>query len=71
LAGSVSPAISASSMSQPLAPGTSLATPASLMLASSNTFRTRLAAAVRSPISCVRWRVRSRSSRIGPGGTNA
>ena len=68
-AGSVSPAISASSMSRPETPSTSVATPASLMLASSSTFWMRLAAADRSWINCVRCRVRSRNSRIGCGGT--
>ena len=56
-------------MSRPETPSTSVATPASLMLASSSTFWMRLTAADRSWINCVRCRVRSRSSRIGCGGT--
>ena len=55
--------------SLPRPPSTSVATPASLILASSSTFWMRLAAADRSWINCVRSRVRSLNSRIGWGGT--
>jgi hypothetical protein len=54
-------------MARPETPSTSVATPASLTLASSSTFWMRLTAAVRSWINCVRCRVKSRSSRIGGG----
>ena len=63
------PAIMAWSMSRPETPRTSLATRPSLMLASSSTFWMRLATAAFSRINWLRCRVRSRSSRIGCGGT--
>ena len=48
----------------------SLATKVSLMPASSSTFSMRWTSRVRSRVRIVRARVRSRSSRIGSGGTN-
>src|SRR5512135_1728645 len=55
-------------MARPETPRTSVATEASLMLASSSTFGIRLATAAFSATSWLLCRVKSRSSRIGLGG---
>ncbi len=68
VSGSSQPATIAPSMARPETPSTSLATLASLMLASSSTLWMRLTTAARSRISSVRCRVKSRSARIGGGG---
>jgi hypothetical protein len=56
-------------MSRPEAPKTSLTTLANLMLAVSSTFSRRLRSADRLSTSLRRYRVKSRSSRMGLGGT--
>jgi hypothetical protein len=65
----VVPLTSASSIARPETPKVSLATHASLIPASSRTLCSRCASRVRSWTSALRYRVRSRSSRIGLGGT--
>src|SRR6266851_1159489 len=67
--GSVVPCTSASSIARPDTPRMLVATDASLIPASCSSLCRRLAARVRSWISTRRCRVRSRSSRIGAGGT--
>src|SRR5262245_52824582 len=56
-------------MSRPDLPRTLLATAASLMPASSSTLCRRFTSRVRSSMMALRYRVRSRSSRMGRGGT--
>ena len=68
-AGSRSPAISAAIISRPETPNMSEATTESLMQASSSSFSTLFFSAVRTSIRSTRQRVRSRSFRIGRGGT--
>src|SRR5215469_12176128 len=70
-AGSVVPAASAISIERPDTPSASVATLESLMPASCNTLWSRLAARLRSSVKLLRYRVRSRSSRIGAGWTKA
>ena len=67
--GSVVPATSASRIARPDTPRMSVATEDSLMPASSSTRSSRLISRTRSRIRVVRNLVRSRSSRIGSGGT--
>ena len=56
-------------MSRPDTPNTSLTTTDTLIIASSSSFSTRCFSAVRAVIRSTRYRVRSRNSRIGAGGT--
>ena len=56
-------------MSRPETPKTSVATLANLILAVSNNFSRRLRSAVRLSTSLRRYRVKSRGSRMGEGGT--
>ena len=67
--GSRVPDTSASSISRPDTPSTSVATQDSLTPASSSTLCSRFASRARSWISDLRYRVSSRNSRIGFGGT--
>ena len=67
--GSCSPAINASRIARPLTPRMSLTTVVSFRLASSRTFWSRSVCWAISRTSCLRVRVRSRSSWIGAGGT--
>jgi len=66
--GSRSPPIIAAIIARPETPKMSLATTESLMQASSSSFSTRFFSALREPTRSVRYRVRSRSRRIGRGG---
>src|SRR5216683_839003 len=66
---SVWPALIALSIRRPLSPNTSDTTEANFTLASSSTFWIRCLCCTISRISCLRVRVRSRNSWIGPGGT--
>ena len=68
--GSRWPSIRACSINRPDIPVMSLATLDSLMPASSSSFSSRWISRLRSRVMMVRARVRSRSSRIGAGGTN-
>ena len=68
-AGRRSPANSAASISRPDTPKMSDTTEDSLIWASSRSFSTRFFSAVRTTTRLARYRVRSRSSRIGGGGT--
>jgi hypothetical protein len=70
-AGSRSPATIASSIARPETPVMSVATEESLIPASSSSFSRRWTSLARSRTIAVRVRVRSRSWRIGSGGTNA
>jgi hypothetical protein len=67
--GSRSPATSAAIMSRPETPKMSDATTDSVIWASSRSFSTRCFSAVRVSTRSRRYRVRSRSRRIGGGGT--
>ena len=69
-AGSRFPAINDSSMARPDTPRMSEATADSLIPASSSSFSSRCTSRERSRVIAVRARVRSRSCRIGSGGTN-
>ena len=67
--GSVCPAMSAARIARPLTPRMSLATRVSFTFASSSVFCRRRVCRAISRTSCLRVRVRSRSSWIGAGGT--
>jgi hypothetical protein len=57
-------------MSRPETPKTSVAVRANLILAVSNSFSRRLRPAIRLSTSLRRYRVKSRSSRMGEGGAS-